>query len=139
MTFRSVLYNELVFVKRNSTQQQNLLWNLKFCLHKAVNRTWQSIFLHLYYWKKTWFWALQIRYSLFINNCFWVNSSTLNRVSTVAFTVSVLWRDFCEIISKKYHKSLPKCLPSRWIPCNDQWMLTSLPEEYSASVSSYSL
>ena len=106
MTIRSVLYNELVFVKCNSTQQQDLLWNLKFCLLKAVNCTVGSrSFYTSLLLEKSWFWALQIRYSLFINNCFWVNSSTLNRVSTVEFTVSVLWRDFCGIILKKYHKS----------------------------------
>ena len=84
--------------------------NLKFCLlisksshlkHVEVNCTWQSVFLHLYCSEKTSFWALQTGYSLFKGNSFTPPHfllSTLDRVSTVAFTVtvSVLWRHFCE-------------------------------------------
>lgn len=40
-----------------------------------------------------------------VHNCFKVNSSTLNQVTTVVFTVSVLWRDFYDIILKQYNKS----------------------------------
>ena len=61
--------------------------------HVEVNCTWQSVYSQTRY----------THLSLIIV-LIKVNSSTLNRVSTVAFTVSVLWRDFCEIISKKCHK-----------------------------------
>ena len=81
----------------------------------------------------------------------------MNWVSTVAFTASVLWHDFCEVISKKYHNCrvekylrwfsysllwgnwINAVFLRRWVLRDDQWTLTSLPKEYNASLYLYSL
>ena len=102
------------------------------------------------------FWALQTQYSVFI--------TVFSTVHVVTFTVSVLCETLliCEIISKKYYKCrvekffagfLTRFLSwyceeidmiytvflRRWVLCDDRWMPTSLPEEYSASGSPVTL
>ena len=147
-----------LFICKTSQQFCLLISKSSHLKHVEMNCTWKSVFLHLYCREKTSFWALQTGYLIFKVNSSTppIFSSTLNRVSTAAFTVSVLWRHFCE---KVYHKSrvekyfagfrswylekieLTLCSFCRWVKSDDQWKQTSLPEEYISSVSwsSYSL
>ena len=149
-----------IYTKRTSTQQQYSVWNLKFCLfisksshlrHVEVNCTWQSIFLHRYYWKKLNFELCKhsTQFSLTI-----VLKSTLPHwIEWVLFMLHSL-SAYC-VISKKYYKcrvekyfagfltrflswyfeeiDINTVFLRCWVLCDDRWMPTSLPEEYSAS------
>ena len=98
MTFLSVIPNELVtFYLQNVTATVPLKPTY---FQKLIFKTcWSELYL-----------AIGLSTPLLHRKNFILSSanrvphfllSTLNRVSTVAFTVSVLWRFFCE----KYHKS----------------------------------
>ena len=150
MTFLSVIHNELVtFYLQNVTATVPLKPTY---FQKLIFKTcWSELYL-----------AIGLSTPLLHRKNFILSSanrvphfllSTLNRVSTVAFTVSLLYVTSV----KKYHKSrVEKCFAGflslyfeeieltlssfcRWVKSDDKWKLTSLPEEYIVSVSSYSL